>query len=87
MHYVYVIQNEADAADFYIGSTNDLRRRLVDHNEGRSWSTRGRKWAVVYYEAYVSRAAAGKRERILKHDGRSRRALMDRVKASLDVEE
>ena len=64
MYYVYVIQNEANPADFYIGSTNDLKRRLVDHNEGRNWSTRGRSWAVVYYEAYVSRATANERERI-----------------------
>ena len=87
MYYVYVLQNEANEADFYLGQTSDLRRRLADHNEGRNRSTKGRTWKVVYYEAYVTRQAAMKRERLMKNDGRSRRAVMDRVKASLTADE
>ena len=83
MHYVYVLQDEADAKRFYVGFTGDLMVRLVAHNEGRNASTRGRQWRIVYYEAYVSRDAPRRRESVLKHDGRSRRALMDRIKASL----
>ena len=80
---VYVLKSDADEPRYYLGYTGDLKRRLSDHNDGQNRSTRGTRWKVVYYEAYVSRKAAMKRERILKHDGRSRRALMDRIRSSL----
>ena len=83
MHYVYVLRSENGT--FYIGRTNDVQRRLAEHNEGRNRSTVGRVWCLVYYEAYPNRHAALRRERVLKKDGRTRRALMDRVKASLAV--
>jgi putative endonuclease len=81
MHYVYVLQGERDPERFYIGFSSDLRARLEQHNGGQNRSTVGQSWRLVYYEAYLTRSAAQGRERILKHDGRSRRALMDRIKA------
>ena len=63
--------------------TGDLKRRLIEHDDAQNRSTRGKQLRVVYYEAYVSRKAAIRRERILKHDGRSRRALMERTRSSL----
>lgn len=83
MHYVYVIQNVAASDEFYVGFSSDLKRRFQQHNAGQNTSTRGRAWRLVYYEAYLNRGAAMKRERILKHDGRVRRFLMDRIKDSL----
>ena len=80
MHFVYVIKNENK--EFYIGFTGDLEARLKSHNEGLTRSTAHHRWELIYYEAYISEKAARNRERILKHDGRSRRALMDRIKAS-----
>ena len=82
MHYVYVIQNES--GKFYLGSTSDLKRRLSDHNNGRNKSTKGNRWTVVYYEAYVSRQAARKREYRLKHGGRSKQILFERIRDSLE---
>jgi putative endonuclease len=84
MQYVYVLQSEGDAGRFYIGQTGDLKRRLAEHNGGQNRSTRKRRWRLIYYEAYVARAAAIRRERVLKADGRSRRALMERVRSSLN---
>jgi Predicted endonuclease containing a URI domain len=78
-----VLQSLNDVDRFYIGQSGDLRRRVDEHNKGASRSTRHDRWRLVYYEAYASRSAAIRRERILKHDGRSRRALMERVRASL----
>ena len=77
MFYVYVIGNER--SEYYIGYSSDLRARIKAHNEGRNRSTRQHQWTLVYYEAYASEHAARERERILKHDGRSRRALMERI--------
>ena len=83
MHYVYVLQCTDREDEFYIGFSSNLRVRLEQHQAGENKSTRGRRWRLVYYEAYLTAAAARQRERVLKHDGRVRRFLMYRVKASL----
>ena len=70
-----------------LGITSDLRSRLGQHNAGRNTSTRGRKWRLAYYEAYLTRSAAERRERLLKHNGRSRQLLMQRIWKSLGDEE
>jgi len=85
--YVYVLQAKKEASKFYIGSTRDLKRRFKEHNEGRSTWTRGHEWRLVYYEAYATASAARKREHVLKLDGRSRRALMQRIEADLPTED
>ena len=78
MWFVYVLRSTAD--EYYIGYSSDVERRLEAHNNGLNRSTRKRSWSVVYFEAYSSEVAARDRERILKHDGRTRRALMERIK-------
>ena len=84
MYYVYVLQNAADEKDFYTGSTNDLRRRLSQHNHAEQSATKGRTWRVVYYEAYVNERVARQREQKLKRNGRMRTLLMDRVKSQFE---
>jgi len=37
MEYVYILQSEKNAK-YYIGSTNDLNRRLSEHNSGQTKS-------------------------------------------------
>ena len=83
MFYVYVIQDTDRQDRFYIGQSGDLKRRLAEHNSSNNHSTRGRRWRLVYYEAYLLKDAAIKRELVLKGDGRTRRHLMDRVNAML----
>ena len=83
MHYVYVLQSTADADDFYIGCTSDLRARLASHNRGANQSTRHTQWRVVYYEAYLSLSAARTREYRLKHHGSVKRHLFQRIRESL----
>ena len=63
----------------YVGWSSDLRARLKAHNDGQNTSTRGHSRRLLYYEAYGGDVAARERERILKHDGRSRRALVERI--------
>ena len=84
MNYVYVLVSDDDEPESYIGVTSDLRHRFNQHNQGLNASTRGRKWRLAYYEAYLSRRSAEKRERLLKLNGRSRRFLMQRVWSSLE---
>ena len=83
MFYVYVLQALEKEDRFYLGYTSEMERRIAEHNSGKSRYTKGTKWRVVYYEAYVSDAAARKRERRLKHDGRVRQFLMKRIKEDL----
>ena len=52
---------------WYIGSTNDLRRRIEQHREGRCPDTAKRRPVqLVYYEACRSLEAARTREQQLK---------------------
>ena len=65
MYYVYVIQN--DKGTWYTGSTGDLRKRLREHNTGRSTWTKGKgAWEVIYYEACLNEQDAKRREYYLK---------------------
>ncbi len=36
MHYVYILKSKTYPGETYIGSTNDLRTRLAQHNSGKS---------------------------------------------------
>ena len=86
MFYVYVLQSKSDENGFYLGSTIDLKRRLKSHNQGENKATKGNQWKLVYYEAYITLAAARQREHKLKQDGRSKRYLMQRIKESLKIQ-
>ena len=84
MNYLYVLQSLDEDRAFYLGSTNDLERRLHQHNNGENTSTKHRQWRVVYYEAYLSLQAARDRERKLKKYGRSYQLLLERIKKSIN---
>ncbi len=83
MYYVYLIVS--DNGSRYVGYTNDLRKRLDEHSNGENISTKGKKWRLVYYEAYLSKKDAMERERKLKQRGRSKQLLYERVKNSLEM--
>ena len=83
MYYVYVIKSSEGR--LYIGYTGDLERRLAEHNEGKTRSTKGRSWKLIYYEAFVHRADALKREKALKHGGQAKRHLKGRIGGSIEA--
>jgi putative endonuclease len=80
MHYVYLLEDTENRT--YIGSTNDLRRRFSEHQKGKSSSTRGRSWTLIYYEAYRAESDARRREQQLKSRGQAVRQLRERVRES-----
>ncbi len=82
MYYVYVLIS--DTGGHYTGKTSDLRRRLKEHNLGHTVSTSGKRWEVVYYEAYLSKEDADRREKRLK-DGRAKKELFKRIDKSLQI--
>lgn len=52
MAYLYILQSEINSR-YYIGSTIDLERRLNEHNEGKTPSTRlTRPFKLVFFKKY-----------------------------------
>ena len=79
MYYLYLLQR-VDANEYYLGSTSDLRRRVKEHNDGKGCrTTKGYQWRVKYYEAYETLEEARRRERQLKRNRGSKRALYQRL--------
>ena len=80
MNYVYLLESLDEERVHYIGSTNDLKRRFAEHNNGKGGkTTRHRKWKLLYYEAYETLEMARKREHQLKQHRGSLRALYTRL--------
>ena len=77
MYYFYVL--ESDLGELYFGSTNDLKRRLKEHQTRKVRTTKNSNLTLVYYEAYLSEADARDREHNVKHNGGSKRALKQRI--------
>ena len=75
MYYVYILKNmQTDC--LYYGYTNDLNRRISEHN-------RAEKQELIYYEAYKAESDARKREKRLKNYAQALTALKSRLKESL----
>jgi len=87
MFYVYILKSKKDSKN-YIGSTNDLRRRLKLHSEGKVFSTKNRRpLTLVYYEAFRSEKDAREREQSLKNYGQGITNIYKRIKNSLLIGE
>jgi putative endonuclease len=68
---VYVLQNREGR--FYIGLTDDVARRVAQHNADKSRWTRGRgPWRVVWQSAQLSLTDARRLENRLKRQGRGK---------------
>lgn len=64
----------------YVGWTNDVERRLAQHNAGTgARSTRGRVWVLLHSESFETRNEAMSREWYLKRDRAFRKQLAQRV--------
>ena len=83
MFYVYILKSKKDN-NLYTGSTNDLKRRLKEHNTGTVMSTKHRKpFELVYYEAYKSEKDSRKREHNLKLRAQAFTQLKKRIYESV----
>lgn len=68
MFYVYIIQSIRDKK-FYTGITNNLGRRLREHNQGRKSTPSTKKrgpFKLFYWEKFNSRKEARIREKFFK---------------------
>ena len=74
MIFVYVIKSKCKNFR-YVGITNDLKRRLQDHNAGKNISTRAYKpFDVIHSECYENYVKARVREKFFK-SGQGRKYL------------
>jgi putative endonuclease len=65
--YVYLLESLSTHNQRYVGLTADLRRRLRDHNSGKSAHTsKCLPWRLVTYVAFSNRAKTESFERYLK---------------------
>lgn len=65
-YYVYTLESKSQAR-LYVGFTDNLKKRLEEHNQGSNFSTKSfRPWRVIHYEAYMNKKDALRREKYLK---------------------
>ncbi len=85
MHYVYLLKSVKHGIT-YIGCTNDLPKRLTQHNEGDSeFTSKYLPWKLVYFEGYRSKSDAYSREKSLKLHAQGLRRLKERLRDSLQA--
>ncbi|MBI5071533.1 GIY-YIG nuclease family protein [Candidatus Falkowbacteria bacterium] len=82
MFYTYVLVSFT-GHDFYVGYTDDLKKRFREHARGEVASTKHRRpLKLIYYEACENKYDAIRREKFLK-SGPGRKFLRKRLKFTL----
>ena len=63
---LYILENKSSR--IYIGQTNDINRRLTQHNDPlrKSWASKYGPWKVIFTKSFKSRKEAVECERYLK---------------------
>ena len=85
MFFTYVLQSEKDKK-LYVGFTDNVEKRLREHNEGINISTKSRvPFKLLYYEALQTKEEALLREKFYK-SGRGHEVLKKILFVSLNAE-
>ena len=64
--YIYVLESKKDG-ELYVGYTDNLGKRIEEHNKGRNSSTRFRlPFELIYFEGCRNMNDAKRREHYLK---------------------
>lgn len=67
LHYVYLIKSLSHPKQKYVGITEDLKKRIAEHNGGQSPHTaKFVPWELVTYHAFQDKYKAYDFERYLK---------------------
>ena len=82
VYYVYLIKTQDGYINkSYVGYTNDLSRRIHEHNNNLgAKSTKGYKWELVYKKRFYLKNKALSFEYKLKKDRNRRSILIDDFK-------
>ena len=83
MHFTYILKSKK-LKKLYLGHTNNLQKRFVQHNQGLVKSTKSYlPWGIIYYEAYFSKEDAVHREQNLKLRANAWNQLKLRIRKSI----
>jgi putative endonuclease len=64
-NYLYILESENKR--YYVGSTNNLERRLKQHQRGHTSTTlRMKNWILVFQQEYESLEKAREAEKVIK---------------------
>ena len=78
MFYTYVLRSKKDNK-LYVGQSNDLKKRIIDHNKRLVLSTKNRRpLELVYYESCLIEEKSVRREKYFK-TGFGRKFLKNRI--------
>lgn len=82
MNYTYIL--ECKDGTFYTGWTNNLEKRLKDHNDGKGakYTKTRRPVVLAYYEEFATKEEAMKREYAIKQMKRSEKKKL--IEKSMD---
>lgn len=82
---VYILRCVDDS--LYVGATNDIERRFVEHLTGKgSKFTRSRKAAeIIYTEEFNNKYDAFKREKEIKGFSRHKKLNLIKLKTTIDA--
>ena len=76
MYFVYMLLSEDSNKHSYVGSTNNIVKRIKLHNEGKGAKyTKGRNWKVIYKKKYKNKSEALKEEYVLKKNYKLRKKI------------
>ena len=76
MWYVYILT--CSDGSYYIGHTNDIEQRVERHNQGRgsSWTAKRLPVTLAYFEEFVTKEEAVRRETQLKKWSHSKKKAL-----------
>lgn len=67
MYFVYILQSQKDKSN-YVGSTEDVKQRLTDHNTGKAKYTNSKRpFLLKWFCGFPSKQQAIAFEKYLKH--------------------
>ena len=80
MNYTYIL--ECKDGTYYTGWTNNLEKRLKDHNDGKGAKyTKARLPVIlVYHEKFLTKEEAMRREYAIKHMTRQEKSNLIKIK-------
>lgn len=66
MHFVYILKSLKDNTR-YVGLTENIKKRIKEHNDGESGYTKGhRPWKLIWCCIFSNKIKAGEFEKYLK---------------------
>jgi putative endonuclease len=79
MWFVYLLKSKKDGS-YYIGHTEDIKRRIVEHNQGKTKSIKHKiPYKLIYCEIYCNKTVAIKRELELKNNSFKKKELIKKI--------